>query len=149
MKKVDIFILSNYFICTVICVAYFFKEATSYEMINSTIEFVSFPITLLLILMLSLLSLHVKDNLKNTFRITFLISIFLIGTFGTFQFTKPNVTYVEVLKIIEDKFNVSIDTDGPTTILSLKENKQIYRFTTNNSEVFAYDPYTHVAEQLK
>lgn len=150
MKKVDIFMLTSYFICTGISVAYFYKEAITYQRINSTIEFVSFPITLLLFLMLSLLSLHVKDSLKYTSRVTILFFLLLIGTFGTFQFTKPDVTYAEALIFIEDEFNVSIDTEGPTTILtSLKEYKQIYRFTTDHSEVFAYDPYTHVAERLK
>lgn len=149
MKKIDIILLSSYFICTGISVAYFYKEAISYENINSTVEFVFFPITFLFFLMLSLLSLHVKDNLKNTSRVTLLFFFVLVGTFGTFQLTKPNVTYAEALKIIEEKFNVSIDTDRPTTILSLKEYKQIYRFTTDHSEVLTYDPYTHAVEKLK
>lgn len=150
MKKIDIILLSSYFICTGISVSYFHNEAISYEKINSTVEFVVFPITLLFFLMLTLLSLHVKDNLKNTTRVTLIFFFVLAGTFATFQLTKPDVTYAEALIIIEDEFNVSIETEGPTTILtSLKEYKQIYRFTTVNSEVFAYDPYTHAAERLK
>lgn len=147
MKKRDIAVLSAYLICTVVAVVYMYREAVSFEKINSTVEFVSFPISLLIFLLMTIFSLHKRDNLKNALKVTIVFFILLSGTILVFEFVKPDITYKEAKEKIEEKYNVSIVTECPKTILAMNE-KQIYRFFTQDDKTFSYDPYKNEMEQL-
>ncbi|WP_394188124.1 hypothetical protein [Paenisporosarcina quisquiliarum] len=147
MKKRDIAVLSAYLICTVVAVVYMYREAVSFEKINSTVEFVSFPISLLIFLLMTIFSLHKRDNLKNALKVTIVFFILLSGTILVFEFVKPDITYKEAKEKIEEKYNVSIVTECPKTILAMNE-KQIYRFFTEDDTTFSFDPYKNEMEQL-
>lgn len=147
MKKREIAILSTYLLCTVVAVFYLYREAVSFEKINSTIEFVSFPISLLFFLLMTIFSLHIRDNLKNTIKVTMVFFILLGGTLLVFEIVKPDITYTEAKKIIEEKYNASIVMECPKTILTMNE-KQIYRFFTQDNKTFSFDPYKNEIEQL-
>lgn len=113
MKKRDIAVLSTYLICTVVAVVYMYREAVSFEKINSTVEFVSFPISLLIFLLMTIFSLHKRDNLKNALKVTIVFFILLSGTILVFEFVKPDITYKEAKEKIEEKYNASIVTECP------------------------------------
>jgi hypothetical protein len=147
MKNRDIAILSSYFLCTVVAVVYMYREAVSFEKINSTVEFVSIPISLLFLLLMTIFSLHIRDNLKNTIKVTMVFFIFLGGTLLVFEVVKPDITYIEAKKIIEEKYNASIVKECPKTIQTMNE-KQIYRFFTQDDKTFSFDPYKNEIEQL-
>ena len=147
MKKREIAILSTYLLCTVVAVFYLYREAVSFEKINSTVEFVSFPILLLFFLLMTIFSLHIRDNLKNTIKVTMVFFIFLGGTLLVFEVVKPGITYIEAKEKIEEKYNASIVTECQKTILTMNE-KQIYRFFTQDDRIFSFDPYKNEIEQL-
>lgn len=146
MKKRDIAILSTYLLCTVIAVFYLYREAVSFEKINSTVEFVSFPISLLFLLLMIIFYLYVRDNLKNTIKVTMVFFILLGSTLFVFEIVKPEITYIEAKKLIEEKYNASIVKECPT-ILTMNE-KQIYRFFTQDNRTFSFDPYKNEIEKL-
>ena len=147
MKKREIAILSTYLLCTVVAVFYLYREAVSFEKINSTVEFLSFPISLFFFLLMTIFSLHIRDNLKNTIKVTMVFFIFLGGTLLVFEVVKPGITYIEAKEKIEEKYNASIVTECPKTILAMNE-KQIYRFFTQDDRIFSFDPYKNEIEQL-
>jgi len=147
MKNKDIAILSVYFLCTVVAVFYLYREAVSFEKINSTVEFVSFPITLHFFLLMTIFSLHIRDNLKNASKVTMVFFILLGGTLLVFEVVKPDITYIEAKEKIEEKYNAPIVTECPKIILTLNE-KQIYRFYTQDDKTFSFDPYKNEIEQL-
>ena len=147
MKKREIAILSTYLLCAVVAVFYLYREAVSFEKINSTVEFVSFPILLLFFLLMTIFSLHIRDNLKNTIKVTMVFFIFLGGTLLVFEVVKPGITYIEAKEKIEEKYNASIVTECQKTILTMNE-KQIYRFFTQDDRIFSFDPYKNEIEQL-
>jgi len=147
MKNREIAILSTYLLCTVVGVFYLYREAVSFEKINSTVEFISFPISLLFFLLMTIFSLHIRDNLKNTIKVTMVFFIFLGGTLLVFEVVKPGITYIETKEKIEEKYNASIVTECPKTILTMNE-KQIYRFFTQDDKTFSFDPYKNEIEQL-
>ena len=147
MKKREIAILSTYLLCTIVAVFYLYREAVFFEKINSTIEFVSFPISLLFFLLMTIFSLHIRDNLKNTIKVTMVFFILLGGTLLVFEVVKPDITYIEAKEKIEEKYNASIVTECPKTILTMNE-KQIYRFFTQDDKTFSFDPYKNEIEQL-
>ena len=147
MKKRDIAILLAYLICTAVAVFYMYSEAVSFLKINSTVEFVSYPLTLLLFLLMTIFSLYVRDNLKNAIKVTMVFFILLGGTLLAFEVVKPDKTYIEAKKQIEEIYNASIVRDCPKTILTMNE-KQIYRFFTQDDKTFSFDPYKNEIEQL-
>ena len=147
MKKREIAILSTYLLCAVVAVFYLYREAVSFEKINSTVEFVSFPISLFFFLLMTIFSLHIRDNLKNTIKVTMVFFIFLGGTLLVFEVVKPGITYIEAKEKIEEKYNASIVTECKKTILTMNE-KQIYRFFTQDDRIFSFDPYKNEIEKL-
>lgn len=73
--------------------------------------------------------------------------ILLGGTLLVFEVVKPDITYIEAKEKIEEKYNASIVTECPKTILTMNE-KQIYRFFTHDDKTFSFDPYKNEIEQL-
>ena len=147
MKNREIAILSTYLLCTVVAVFYLYREAVSFEKINSTVEFVSFPITLLFFLLMTIFSLHIRDKLKNTIKVTMVFFILLGGTLLVFESVKPDITFTEAKAKIEENYHASIVIDCPKTILIVND-KQIYRFFTQDDRTFSFDPYKNEIEQL-
>lgn len=147
MKKRDITILSTYLLCTVVVVVYMYLESVSFAKINSTVEFVSFPITLLFFLLMNVFFLYLRDNLQNTIKVTMVLFILLGSTLLLFKIVKPEITYKEAKRKIEEKYNSSIIMDCPKTILTMNE-KQIYRFFTQDDRTFSFDPYKNEIELL-
>jgi len=147
MKNRDIAILSAYFLCTGIAVFYLYREAVSFEKINSTVEFISFPISLLFFLLMTIFSMHIRDNLKNTIKVSMVFFILLGGTLLVFEVVKPDITYIEAKEKIEEKYNATTVKECPKTILTMNE-KQIYRFFTHDGRTFSFDPYKNQIEQL-
>lgn len=145
MEKKNILILGIYLLTTIICLFYFFNTAITYERINSISTFIAYPVTLLLALSFFIYRLVLTDRIQYIFSLTISFLLLLGAVCLLFELIKPEYTYVQAQKLIEEEYSVKIIDSEQRVLLDGVSTKEIYKISAheNSKKVeFSFNPYT-------
>ena len=145
MKKNNILSITVYIIITIICLFYFYNSATAYEHINSLPTFIGYTLSLLLALCIFIFSLLPTNRIQYIFKLTIAFTLLIGGVVLTFELVKPDYTYTQAKKMIEEEYNVVIIESEVRVMVDGISNKQIYKINAleNSQKIeFSFNPYS-------
>lgn len=108
-------------------------------------SFIGYPPSLLLALCIFIYYLFLTDRIQHIFKLTIAFTLLLGVLVLVFELVKPNYTYPQAKKILEDEYNVSTIYSEVRVLVDGNSNKEIYKITAlENAQKteFSFNPYS-------